>query len=112
GCSGGQLSVLTYPGGNFHTRLLHATLDERSFQFTDAAGRRLGAPYANTQISGAAAGPIIPDHVFYNTSLQVGRRTSDLQSLLTNDPVARGPSGITPGSGAAANPAAHDHGIP
>jgi hypothetical protein len=88
GFSGGQLSVLTYPGGNFHTRLLHATLDERSFQFTDAAGRRLGAPYANTQISGAAAGPIVVDHLFYSTSLQVGRKTSDLQSLLTSDPLA------------------------
>jgi hypothetical protein len=112
GFSGGQLSVLTYPGGNFHTRLLHATLDERSFQFTDATGRRLGAPYANTQISGAAAGPIISDHLFYNTSLQIGRKTSDLQSLLTSDPLAWERIGIAQDSVSQALRAASALGIP
>ena len=112
GFSGGQLSVLTYGGGPFHTRTLHATLDDRSFQFTDPAGRRLGAPYSNTQLSGVAAGPIVFGKLFYSTSLQLGRRTSDLQSLLTSDPLAWERVGIAQDSVAQALRVASGVGIP
>ena len=85
GFSGGQLSISANSGGNFSTRLVHATLDSRSLQATDAVGRKLGAPYNNAQFSGAASGPIVLDRVFYNLAAQVGRRSSDLQSLVTSD---------------------------
>ncbi|HEV8217088.1 MAG TPA: TonB-dependent receptor, partial [Gemmatimonadaceae bacterium] len=85
GFSGGQLSISANSGGNFSQRLAHLTFDSRSLQATDAVGRELGAPYNNTQISGAASGPIVFDKVFYNLAAQIGRRSSDLQSLVTSD---------------------------
>ena len=86
GFSGGQLSVSANSGGNFTTRLAHVTFDAPSLQATDVVGRRLGAQYTNAQLSGAAAGPIVLDKLFYNLAFQAGRRTSDLQSLSTSDP--------------------------
>lgn len=86
GFSGGQLSVSVGSGGNFSTRLAHVTFDAPSLQATDAVGRSLGAPYSNTQVSGAAAGPIVFDKLFYNFALQAGRKSSDLQSLVTSNP--------------------------
>ena len=85
GFSGGQLSISANSGGNFSQRLAHVTFDSRSLQATDAVGRELGAPYNNAQISGAASGPIVLDKVFYNVAAQMGRRSSDLQSLVTSD---------------------------
>src|SRR5262249_16695765 len=55
-------------------------------QATDAVGRSLGAPYRNTQVSGAASGPIVFDKLFYNVAVQGGRKSSDLQSLVTSNP--------------------------
>jgi hypothetical protein len=86
GFSGGQLSVSANSGGNFSTRLAHVTFDAPSLQATDVVGRRLGAQYTNAQVSGAAAGPIVLDKLFYNLAFQAGRRSSDLQSLSTSDP--------------------------
>ena len=86
GFSGGQFSVSANSGGNFSTRLAHVTFDAPSLQATDVVGRRLGAQYTNAQLSGAAAGPIVLDKLFYNLAFQAGRRTSDLQSLSTSDP--------------------------
>jgi hypothetical protein len=86
GFSGGQLSVTANSGGNFYTRLAHVTFDAPSLQATDVVGRRLGAQYTNAQFSGAALGPIVLDKLFYNLSFQLGRRSSDLQSLSTSDP--------------------------
>jgi len=88
GFSGGQLSISANAGGNFSQRLAHVTFDSRSLQATDAVGRELGAPYNNTQLSGAASGPIVLDKVFYNVAAQMGRRSSDLQSLVTSDAFA------------------------
>jgi hypothetical protein len=86
GFSGGQLSVTASAGSNFTTQLAHITFDSRAFQSTDLLGRRLGAEYSNTQVSGALAGPIKLDKLFYNVAAQLGRRSSDLQSLTTSDP--------------------------
>ncbi len=85
GFSGAQLSVSLAPGTNYHTTLAHVTFDSPSLQATDAIGRRLGAPYSNTQVSGAFAGPIRLNQIFYNASFQLGRRRSDLQTLVSDD---------------------------
>jgi hypothetical protein len=86
GFSGGQLAITAYPGGNFYNRMAHVTLDAPSLQWTDAVGRQTGQQYTNAQVSGTAAGPIVWNRVFYSVSGQVGRRSSDLLSLLTGDP--------------------------
>jgi hypothetical protein len=88
GFSGGQLSVTAPTGGNFYQHLLHVTFDAPSLQTTDAVGRRLGAQYTNTQLSGAALGAFVLDKLFYNFSFQAGRRSSDLQTLTRADPFA------------------------
>ena len=86
GFSGGQLSVSVGPGDDFSQRLAHVTFDAPSLQATDAVGRSLGAPYTNAQLSGAASGPIVFDKLFYNFAVQAGRKSSDLQSLVTSNP--------------------------
>jgi hypothetical protein len=88
GFSGGQLAITAYPGGNFYNRMAHLTLDAPSLQWTDAVGRQTGQQYTNVQVSGTAAGPIVWNRVFYSVSAQLGRRSSDLRSLLADDPFA------------------------
>src|SRR5205085_3754599 len=94
GFSGGQLSLTAASGSNFHTRLAHFTLDSRALQSSDVVGRRLGAPYSNTQVSAALSGPIVLDKLFYNASVQIGRRSSDLVSLNTADGFVLDRSGL------------------
>jgi hypothetical protein len=86
GFSGAQFSIIANPGGNFNRRLMHLTLDAPALEWTDAVGRQTGQQYTSAVVSGAAAGPIVYDRVFYNASFQLGRRSSDLTSLLTGDP--------------------------
>jgi hypothetical protein len=86
GFSGGQISILLNRGGNTHSRLLHLTLDAPPMELTDAVGRQTGQQYTNAVVSGAASGAFVYDRVFYNVSAQVSRRSSDLTSLLTDDP--------------------------
>ncbi|HEY8174936.1 MAG TPA: carboxypeptidase regulatory-like domain-containing protein [Gemmatimonadaceae bacterium] len=85
GFSGGQLAIAAFAGGNFHQRTGHVTFDSPSLQFTDPVGERLASQYTNAQVSGSLTGPIVFNAVFYNVAVQAGRRSSDLQSLLSND---------------------------
>jgi len=112
GFSGAQLSVTQQSGNNFMNQIVHATLDAPGFQATDRVGRRLGQQYTNAIISGGFSGPIIFDRVFYNVSLQAGRRYSDLASLLTGDPATLSGLGISRDSVAALTTAASLNGIP
>ena len=66
----------------------------------------------NTVLSGGFSGPIIFDRVFYNVSLQGGRRYSDLSSLLTGDPTTLQGLGISRDSVSALTTAASARGIP
>src|SRR5262245_8710661 len=112
GFSGGQLSVIAGSGGNFSARLAHVTFDAPSLQATDAVGRRLGAQYTNAQLSGAASGPIVFDKLFYNVATQIGRRNSDLQSLLTSDPFVLQRVGVAQDSVTRLLSVLHDKGMP
>lgn len=112
GFSGAQLSVTQASGGNFVNQILHATVDAPQLQATDRIGRQLGQRYANTQLSGGFAGPIVFDRLFYNVSLQGGRRYSDLASLLTGDPATLADLGISRDSVTALTAAAAGNGIP
>ena len=112
GFSGAQLSVTQVPGGNFRSRLVHATLDGPGLQMTDHTGRQLGQQYTNLQLSGNAVGPIVLDRLFYNVSVQGGRRFSDLTSLLTGDPATLARLGVSQDSVSAVVHAASLLGIP
>jgi len=98
GFSGGQLAIGAFSGGNFHQRNAHVTFDSPTLQFTDPVGRQLGNQYTNGQLSGSLFGPIVFDKVFYNMSFQVGRRSSDVQSLLANDVGSWERIGVAPDS--------------
>jgi Carboxypeptidase regulatory-like domain len=98
GFSGGQLAIAAFSGGNFHQRSAHLTLDAQPLQFTDRVGRQLGTQYTNGQLSGSLLGPIVFDRLFYNASFQVGRRSSDIQSLLSNDALSLQRIGVAPDS--------------
>ena len=112
GFSGAQLSVSQAAGNNFVNQIVHATFDAPQMQATDRIGRQLGQRYMNTQLSGGFAGPIVFDRLFYNVSLQGGRRYSDLASLLTGDPGTLAGLGISQDSVNALVAAAGARGIP
>jgi hypothetical protein len=112
GYSGAQLSVSQAPGNNFVNQIVHATFDAPSLQATDRVGRQLGQRYMNTQLSGGFAGPIVFDRLFYNLSMQGGRRYSDLSSLLTGDPATLAELGISRDSVTALTAAAAARGLP
>ena len=98
GFSGGQLAIAAFSGGNFHQRNAHLTIDAQPLQFTDQVGRQLGSQYSNGQFSGSLLGPIVYDKLFYNAAFQVGRRNSDVQSLLSNDALSLQRIGVAPDS--------------
>ncbi|HEU4989226.1 MAG TPA: TonB-dependent receptor [Gemmatimonadaceae bacterium] len=95
GFSGGQITARTFGGSNFINRNLHVTLDHPDLQWADPTTRSLGQQYTNVIASGSASGPIIWNKLFYNTSFQLGRRSSDLQTLLNTDPSALERVGIS-----------------
>jgi hypothetical protein len=112
GFSGAQLSVTQAAGNNFVNQIVHATLDAPGLQATDRIGKQLGQQYNNTQLSGGFSGPIVFDRLFYNVSVQGGRRFSDLSSLLTGDPATLSGLGVSRDSVDALTAAAATRGIP
>lgn len=98
GFSGAQLSIRTTPATNFVTRTMSLNLDAPRLQWTDPAGRALGQRYSNLSLGGALTGPIQQDASFYSLSYQLGRRASDLQTLLNTNSVGLRTAGIAPDS--------------
>ncbi len=92
--SGGLLNIRTGRASNFIIRTSSANIDAPAMQWTDAAARALGQQYANVSVSGLFAGPIQTDKSFYNFAYQVGRRQSDLQSLLNTDALGLQTAGL------------------
>jgi hypothetical protein len=93
--SGGLLNIRTGRASNFIVRSASANIDAPKAQWTDAAGRALHQQYANVSASGLFAGPIQPDKSFFNLSYQLGRRQSDLQSLLNTDAIGLQTAGLS-----------------
>ncbi len=98
GFSGAQMNLRTRSGSNFITRGVSLNLDAPQLQWTDRAARSLGQEYSNFSIGGAMSGPISFNKSFYNVSYQLGRRSSDLFSLLTTGPDGFQAAGIAPDS--------------
>ena len=95
GFSGGQITARTFGGSNYINRNLHVTFDSPGLQWADPTTRSLGQQYTNVIASGSLSGPIIWNKLFYNASFQLGRRSSDLQTLLNTDPSALERVGIS-----------------
>lgn len=98
GFSGAELSVSAMPASNFIRRSFQLSLDDPGLQWTDPAAARFGQEYRNAQLSGSFSGPLVADKAFYNASVQLGRRSSGLQSLLDADPVTLQRLGVAPDS--------------
>src|SRR4029079_17245298 len=93
GFSGAQMGLSRQAGSNFSTRGLSTLLNTPSTQWTDRAGRSLGAQYTSASLGAATAGPISMDKTFYSIGYQFDRRMSDLPTLA--DAVARAPRSPT-----------------
>jgi hypothetical protein len=94
GFSGARFNLRTGPGSNFIRRTNSLNLDAPQAQWTDRAGRSLGQQYSNLSAGGLVSGPIETDKSFYNFSYQLGRRASDLHSLLNTDALGLQTTGI------------------
>jgi len=98
GFSGGQLNLRTRSGSNFLTRGSSLNVDAPQLQWSDNATQALGQEYSNISLGGTVSGPIALDKSFYNMSYQLGRRSNDLQSLLTTGDVGLNAAGVAPDS--------------
>ncbi|MFI5257013.1 MAG: carboxypeptidase regulatory-like domain-containing protein [Gemmatimonadales bacterium] len=95
GFSGGQLNIRTGSGSNYIRRSSSLNFDAPPLQWTDPAARALGQQYTNLSLGGSLSGPISFDKAFYNVAYQLGRRSSDLHSLLNTSDVGLQASGIS-----------------
>lgn len=95
GFSGAQMSIRTRSGSNFVSRGMSLNFDSPSMQWTDAAARSLGQEYTNASLGGMVSGPVVFDKMFYNVSYQLGRRTSDYETLLSADPLGLKSAGVS-----------------
>ncbi len=85
GFSGAQTSLRSRSGSNFLTRGMSLNIDAKQLQWSDRAAQSLGQEYSNVSLGGTVSGPLKFDKAFYNVSYQLGRRASDLQTLLNTD---------------------------
>ncbi|MBK8247385.1 MAG: carboxypeptidase regulatory-like domain-containing protein [Gemmatimonadetes bacterium] len=85
GFTGGLAQMYVSSGSNFRNYNAVVNIEDPTLQATDRAAARLGQEFRNVLVSAAVQGPIVEDRIYYNTSFQVTRRTSDLASLLGLD---------------------------
>jgi hypothetical protein len=85
GFSGVQTSLRLPSGSNFLTQFLHGTAEDPHLQGNPPGAAQLGTQYARQILSGSWGGPISEDKLYYNTSFQLGRRSTDLPSLTAID---------------------------
>ncbi len=98
GFSGAQTMLRTRSGTNFLQRRGSSTLNTPQMQWTDRIGRASGAEFLAVSPGGSIAGPLAFDKAFYNIAAQLGRTSSDLETLLSSDPIALEAAGISPDS--------------
>lgn len=96
GFAGANIDVRLGPGDRFFQRRNgFLTLDPPSLQFTDAAGRSLGAQSGGFRASLGADGELIRSALTYNVALDVARSASDPATLLAMDPNALSSAGVS-----------------
>jgi Carboxypeptidase regulatory-like domain len=94
GFSGAQFTLRTRSGSNFITRGMSLNVDAPQMQWADRTSQSLGQKYSNLSLGGTLSGPIKFDKAFYNMAYQIGRRASDLQTLLTTDATGLQAAGV------------------
>jgi len=102
--TGGQVATTTKGGTNLVNGSFGYGLHDPALEFTSAAdtsgtGAFSGA-YTRNQLSGGVGGAFVKDKAFWFASFQVNRQTSNLQSLLSADPLALQRLGVQPDSAA------------
>jgi hypothetical protein len=102
--TGGQVATTTRGGTNVVNGSFGYGLHDPALEFTSAAdttgtGAFSGA-YTRNQLSGGVGGAFVRDKAFWFASFQVNRQTSNLQSLLSADPLALQRLGVQPDSAA------------
>ncbi|HEX6574452.1 MAG TPA: carboxypeptidase regulatory-like domain-containing protein [Gemmatimonadaceae bacterium] len=85
GFSGAQMSIRSRSGSNFKTRGMSLNVDAPQMQWSDRVAQSLGQEYTNVSLGGTVSGPVQFDKSFYNIAYQLGRRSSDLQTLLNTN---------------------------
>jgi hypothetical protein len=96
GFSGANIDVRLGAGDRFFQRRnAFLTLDPPSLQFTDAAGRSLGARSGGFRGSVGADGELVRGALTYNVALDVARSASDPATLLAMDPHALASAGVS-----------------
>lgn len=96
GFSGAQLNVRTSGGGsNYMTRGMSLVVNTPQLQWTDAAARALGNEYTNLSFGGIASGALKPNKIFYNTTYELSRNSSDNQTLLNAGVLGLNTAGVS-----------------
>lgn len=99
GFAGANIDVQLGGGDRFYQRRnAFLTLDPQVLQFTDAAGRSLGARSGGARGSASADGEMIRQAATYNVSLDVGRSASDPATLINADADVLLRAGVSPDS--------------
>ena len=99
GFTGANVDVRLEAGDReYQRRNALLTLDPRFLQFTDAAGRSLGATDGGARGSVGADGEIIRGAMTYNVALDLARSLSDPATLLNADAQALLNAGVAPDS--------------
>ncbi len=113
GFAGANIDVQLGAGDrNFQQRRAFLTIDQPSLQFTDAAGRALGARTNNRKGSVGLDGELIRQALTYNVSVEAGRTESDPATLLNADAATFARAGISSDSAARLRSVAGTLGIP
>jgi hypothetical protein len=100
GFSGGQTSVELSPGWTYLRRRGHLTLDAPPLQSAGALADQLGQRVAALNGSIGGSGEWVENKWYYNSALQVSRRTANAASLLSVGDEALAIAGIAPDSAA------------
>jgi hypothetical protein len=95
GFSGGQISIRTLPGSNFSRRGMSHNNILPPLEWTDATAAAQAQKFTNVRLGGNAAGPIVMNEAFYNTSYNVSRRMSDARTLLNTNPFGLAAAGVS-----------------
>src|SRR4051812_29692387 len=94
GFSGAQVRIATIPGSNFSRRAMSNADITPPLEWADPTAEAQGQKFTNLRLGGNAAGPISMNNAFYNLAYNVGRRFSDMQSLVNTDPLGLEAAGV------------------